>query len=1005
LLAIALSSCGGGSAASAALIGAEPVLALPVGAEQLPALPPGEIFNPSRITAAVTTMRDGVVAYDHNAANVTLVGPHAAYAPAAGELAWAIYEFPGSTADELGEVKYFTSNRGTDNEVWMAISNYAGDAWEFLGSRNQDAGAFVPPGGDGDYASPAGHTYLMVLGWDGVSFDLDKVEVTYANRYAVTGQVVDMGGVGIPMTTVTTTLGGPGVMTDAAGNFTLPSIPEGTWHIMATKPAWVFYDNPQEFTVSGGPLSGVQLIGDMNESHFAPVEDNEPNDAWWEAPNMDPSTPVEEFISVSDDSVDFYRFAFSTPGQYFFRLDADPSVLFPHIDLYTKEGTAFAYSAWVGSGVVYVPVTVATTRVVLAKVTCSGGGGNYVLSTGMGNLNSLTGYVENPATDELEYVLVECDAGSELTYLYTDISYGKYIDNYMAPVATTVTPDPFSEDPYTYVPPGAVANLNLGDVIMPVFTGNAVFLGDGFEPNDTALTAHVFGSLPVSGDVANINGTDHQDWYRFTPAVGKYLLVRLHYDYTRNQYGGNPLFVYLYNHDQSLSSWAYATDQGLEVRTSEAMVGDGNEFYVNVNCYDIRTYEYELWIEEVDAYKLEVGGLWDGFGLEGARVHLTSEDYGWTQEFTTAHSGLTEIPYMFLDGEEVFAEIFRYGTTLDRNTKHLIIDGGDTKYWFRCKSEECEDSWESNDLYGKYADYPFNFDATLSGYSDPTDRYLFTPASADPVRVIITSPSSDCQFNCRIVNNVTDMETDYFVCYGGGDFLMETDGPVEHYLEIGNYLYEEEASYHLSTEETPGYMLTGEVVDNVASPVNNAYLYCPALNQQWWSVQGSPSAPYELGPFMPGSYQIYVYAPNYDPTPGSPFTLNIASGDETQDFVLTPNYTDTGEPNNTSGTASGPLVSGVPVEANVDGNSDDYDYWSFTVPGPTLLNAYTIFENGFAHPYLVLYDTDGSTNLANSSMSNTTYQRIDYYLPAAGTYYLMVSCTFGANDYSLTANF
>lgn len=1013
LIAIAagtLASCGGGSGNSAALLGVEPAQAFPADEARLPALPPGEEFNPSKITAAVTTMRDGVAAFDHSAGNVALIGPHADFTPAAGELAWSMYEFPGSVYDDLGDVEYFASSRGADDGVWMAISNYAVDSWEFLGSRAQDHGTFSPPGGQGDYASPAGHTYLMVLGWDDVAFHLDKVQITYTNRYAVTGQVVDLNGVGVPMATVTSSLGGPGVMTDAAGNFTMPAIPEGTWQFMATKPGWVFYDIPMEVTVSGGPTTGVEFVGRMNDSHFEPIEDEEPNDSWWEAPNEDPLVPIADYISVSDDPSDYYRFALTSTGQYWVRVAADPDVLFPHISLFTKEGQQFAESSWVGSGVVYVPIPVATTRVVIAEVWCSGGGGGYTLDIGAGNLHKLTGHIQhNITTDNLDYVAVQCDNGIEVTNLYTASGSGNFLNNYMPAIVTTVTPDPDDIDPYTYTPLTFNANLAVGDVTNADFDGSGTFIVDPFEPNDTKGTAYHFAAMPVEGEVCNIAGATTYDWYSVSPAAGKDLIVRIEFDKADDYWGSEPMYLSLENDPATEYSYSYTTDTGLEVRTVSPC--DGGDYYIEVasSFTNERTHFYTLWVEEVDAYKLEVGALWktdsSSFGLENARIDIRSPEYNWTQSFLTAHSGLTEIPFRFKDGEKLYAEIFRYGTTLDRYTRHFTIDGDDIKYWFICYEDECEDSWESNDEYGKYVDYPADFDATISSDSDPIDVYLITPVSANMLHVGITTPDNGLDGLVELYDNTTPFPT-WLASHdinGGGDFYFETAGMIEHRVVVSCYGGDESA-YHITIDEEPGYKLSGTLEDAGHAIVPYSYIYCPALDYQFavypWSVDGS----YEIGPFPSGSYQIYVYGANYDPTPASPWTLNVAGSDVVQDFELNANPTDVGEPNGTWGTASGPLLSGVPVVANINSDSDVYDFWSFTVGGPGMLNSYITFEKGFGSPSLHLYDTDGTTVLGQSTLSETNYQRIDYSLPAAGTYFLRVS-GFGANDYTIAVNY
>ncbi|MBN2081308.1 carboxypeptidase regulatory-like domain-containing protein [bacterium] len=998
LAAASLASCGGSSQPSLVL---EPTPAF-AGTDDLPALPDAQDFNPSKITAAVSTLRDGNQDFNHSA-NVTIAGTQAQFGPATGEVAWAVYEFPGSTADIIDSVEYFVSNRSPDGLVWTAISNYAADTWEYFGQRNADHSVFTPTGNTGDYASESGHTYVMILAWDATLFDLDRVTITYGNRYPVTGMVVDMGGAPVPMATVTTSLGGSGVLTDAAGNFTLPAIPDGTWHIMATKPGWIFYNNPEEFTVASGPVAGVEIVGEVNYSHFDPLEDLEPNDSWWEAPNRDPADMIEEYISAHDDPADYYRFVFDTPGQYWFRVGFGPEVYFPHIELQTKEGEYIVESSWVLGGFVYVPIHVATTRVVIAKITCSGGGGMYQLVTGTGELNRLDGYVGRNASDQLEYIRVECTAAGETCYLLSSTSSGTFLNNYMRPVIWTVTPDPLAQTPYSYAPLSYDANLGLGDQTCPDFIGSGAFFNDAFEPNDTKATAYAFPSATVGGEMCNIAGSSAQDWYKVSPAAGKHLIVHADFEYNRDHWGGpGPVYITLENDAGGDMSWGYVTNKGYEVRTMAPC--DGTDYFFNVytSWSNEQIYFYELWVEEVDAYQLQVRALWDSFAIRNAQIHVRSVEYDWLQTFTTPHEGYIECPYFFKDGEELYVDIFRYGTTIDGYTRKIVIDGADASYSFRCDSADCADSYESNDTYGKYVDYPMDFDATMSGYSDPDDKYIFTPNSDDPVRVTITTPDNGFEFGVQLRNRGTDAIIGNQNLVGGGEVIFQTDGQVEHILELNNW-GETSADYHLTVDETPGYMLSGTLLDGLSNKVPYSYIYCPALDQQVviysWSVDGS----YELGPFPPGSYQIYTYAANYESAPSSPYTLNITNADVVQNFVFNINYTDVGEPNDTSGTAMG-LANGVPVVANYNGDSDYYDYYSFTVAGPVSVNTYITFEEGFGNPVFSLVDTDGTTQLVGSSIYDAGYQRIDYGLPGAGTYYLRVSGA-SANDYTIAVNY
>ena len=95
------------------------------------------------------------------------------------------------------------------------------------------------------------------------------------------------------------------------------------------------------------------------------------------------------------------------------RFSGQHSLLFPHITLMTKEGEYIDDSEWIRSGVLYIPFTVAQTRVIIVEVECRGGGGSYTLSVGSGPLHEISGMVTTGG-GEIEYACVGMDLPSEL---------------------------------------------------------------------------------------------------------------------------------------------------------------------------------------------------------------------------------------------------------------------------------------------------------------------------------------------------------------------------------------------------------------------------------------------------------------------------------------------------------------------------------------------------------------------------------------------------------------
>lgn len=986
---ILLAACagGGGSPPADSLQLPVAVVDVPAG---LPGLPEGGRFHPGRIVAAVSVELDGNEASDHSG-NVSFDGVRAQLAPAAGELAWAIYEFAGSPADEITAIDYWAVEREPGHLVYVAISNYEENAWEYFGARNQDHGQHVPAGGAGVYSSPTGYCHIAVLAFDGGSFDLDRVNVTYANRYPVSGQVVDPDGAGVPDVTITTTLGGQSTVTGADGTFSLDGLPDGGWHLMATRTGWVFFDNPTVVTVSGGEFSGVLIVGEHNQSHYEPVDVLEPNMTAWQASECDPSQTITAYISASDDRSDTYRFTLDTPGEYYARFAGSDTILFPDVYIQSAEGSSFAQSDWMYRGVVYVGFTIAEARAVTVRIICGGGGGQYTLDLGSGSLSSLWGEITS-AADSLDYVEVKVEAGDETSYLYSTKYSGEYGSDYLMPVATEITPDPHDVDPYSYTPLYQALDLSLGDAAGVDFFGTHGMVADDYEPNDSDTEAAEL-PLPLTAhDFMLIGAADNTDYYYVTPTAGKSMIVRLSADHgVIEDY--EPIRLALYDSTKSVYMNGYRTDHGWEARSYGPC--DGELYYVVVTSSAGQEFPYELTIQEYDGYRLDIGGRWNEDGIMNARVDLYDFEYGWTQGFVTLADGCTDIPFNFMDGETLYAEYFRYGLTCDRYTETVTIDGADQTVWFSTIVAESADKWEPNDDAGIAVDFPLSTDATISSLTDPLDKYILTPATADPMHVVFDTPEEGTYFSATLEDADTMTQQDAYYWYGDADFLLKSAGPVAQVLTISGGT--EGDAYHIEVDETEGYSISGTILDDSSDVVWHTYIYSPDIEDDMHVWTGE----YELGPFPPGSYEIYVYSTNYYVEPHSPFTAVFTDADLVQDFVLTEDSSDSYEPNDSPGEAF-TISSGSPLEANVGGPFDSSDWYRFT-GGPGLVSLSVEFQHWAAAVLMELYDHDGTTKLAGSCLAGGSCQRIDYVLPAATSYYIRLYG--GGNEYTVSANF
>jgi hypothetical protein len=339
-------------------------------------------------------------------------------------------------------------------------------------------------------------------------------------------------------------------------------------------------------------------------------------------------------------------------------------------------------------------------------------------------------------------------------------------------------------------------------------------------------------------------------------------------------------------------------------------------------------------------------------------------------------------------------ELFRYGLNADRYTDTITVAGADVLRWFTADPELSADRWEPNNIYGTPVDYPLEIDATISGISDMADKYLFTPATGDPLHIHFATPAMAQYFSASLYEDATDQYLGGYNWRGSTEFLLPTSGVQAYRLEL--FSTYGETTYHIAVDESPGYMLSGTILDGAMNPVPTAYVYSEDLNHSVLAAAGT----YELGPFWPGSFEIQVYAPNHVPLPGSPFTVEFSTADVTQDIILNYSNSDNYEPND-DWTQATPITDGSHLSANVTKTTDEEDWYKFTADAG-LVNVNVTFKKWTSPVGIYLFDTDGTTQLAYSALPEIPYQRIDYVLPAPGIYYVEVHGI--SNDYIVTVN-
>lgn len=183
LLLLALSACSGDSAGRA---GAE---ANPAGAPaaMLAGLPPLSSLGAGSAPRGASTADEqelaGDVLFRSSPSSVTVdaVNHKSVFAPANGQLGFAVQEFDLLADDPVASVAIELAGVDSGEKVWVAIANYASGAWETLqpdgdGSYNIDLGGVA-----GSYSNGS-KMYIAVLGWK-ASFELLLTRLTLATGF------------------------------------------------------------------------------------------------------------------------------------------------------------------------------------------------------------------------------------------------------------------------------------------------------------------------------------------------------------------------------------------------------------------------------------------------------------------------------------------------------------------------------------------------------------------------------------------------------------------------------------------------------------------------------------------------------------------------------------------------------------------------------------------------------------------------------------------------------
>ncbi|MCC7479300.1 PQQ-binding-like beta-propeller repeat protein [bacterium] len=147
----------------------------------LPGLPQDEPGLAPRAASELLLSRSGA---DYSQMLHGLLQPNQSLrlnAPGIG-IAYAVYSFPCSAADQVSRLDFFVSDRQDEQTpVWLAIADYSTGRWEWLEPQLSDSGTFALDAAPGRYASPGGQMRVAVVSAGGKRFRLLGLNLLFDN--------------------------------------------------------------------------------------------------------------------------------------------------------------------------------------------------------------------------------------------------------------------------------------------------------------------------------------------------------------------------------------------------------------------------------------------------------------------------------------------------------------------------------------------------------------------------------------------------------------------------------------------------------------------------------------------------------------------------------------------------------------------------------------------------------------------------------------------------------
>ena len=887
-------SCGGKEHSTAQLIAVDPLVAETL-TGSLPELPEDVPLPLLKATAAVNAVLPGD-SFEASSEGVISSPGQAEYVSPPEGLCWAIYHFSGAPDEAISALTANASGLAADERMYLAIADYQSERWFILPGQNVSGITNSLDSTPGRWQTESGSTYVAVIAYGGDSFVLESIELTYADRFTITGQVHDHAEQPIPGVLVTAMFGALSDTTDSGGNFVLAGLPSGSWPVVATKSGWTFYDQPALIEIDAADAIAT-IIGNQNGENFVPSETVEGNNDLNGQPWDFGAGPLTESLGALDDTRDSYSFEITAAGNYslVFR-NLSESMYFNLIVLRalgSNSTVVFGPSVLHGDQTIGFSVFEAPAEFIV-DLRCFGGGGEYSLTLVESPSYLVGGTIENGSGAPIRSCVVDVentDLDLHSTYYGSQSTEETYIDLARLGGNTVITPQ---ADGHSFVPASRTILIEQDELNLDFVATEE--LPDALEPNDDFAGAQPLGALPYSAQHEfSVGADDPKDYYSIAPPAGKALRIRADVELFE---ASNFLGLTVYDESENHVALSDRGQTGTYIIPN--FLTDGGIYYVEARLEDGQRLGYTLEIEAYDPVVLQLGVRVGGILVASeARFFVHDEHFDHMMELDTSDaSGLTQAIY-FPAGEIVNIECDRFGIPADGLTRRFTVPASATQLLFESPdwgADEHEPNNGSTALPQMTA--PFTVNATADLFTDAREHYRIVNPQFGTYSLVFNGSPDSGGISVSVLNSqgeefyskdsVKNGEKIYFRASGGS------------FIDLHLLVLSSDCNYSLTVELAPAFRVFGTVEGDPGDTLFDRNVIVAQTGER---ISTEIDGSYQTELLGPGQYRIICFNVGYDPTYVDQ-TIEIVDDDVEVNFSgLVPLVQDNYEPNNSDATA------------------------------------------------------------------------------------------------------